>query len=128
MDGLVVNVISRDLPEHCDPTAPCEVAWNQDYVWYSKPEARRWLSDDPRLGDVHSVPDELVARLARFHLVDNVKDFRPDEWNRRRRLVAIRQRRGDSLARPRHLRPGPGSVCRIRDGGLGPALGLYAVQ
>jgi hypothetical protein len=77
MDGLVVNVISRDLPEHCDPTAPCEVAWNQDYVWYSKPEARRWLSDDPRLGDVHSVPDELVARLARFHLVDNVKGQTP---------------------------------------------------
>src|SRR5262245_32834191 len=71
--GLIVNVISRDLPAQCDPHAPCEVKWNQDYVWYSKEEARQWLSDDPQPGDVHPLPDDLVARLARFHFVDNVK-------------------------------------------------------
>jgi hypothetical protein len=68
-----VNVISRDLPAQCDPLAPCEVKWNQDHVWYSKEEARQWLSNDPQQGDVHQLPDELVARLARFHFVDNVK-------------------------------------------------------
>jgi hypothetical protein len=72
-DGLIVNVISRDLPAQCDPLAPCEVKWNQDYIWYSKEEARQWLGTDPQLGDVHQLPDELVARLARFHFVDNVK-------------------------------------------------------
>ena len=76
-DGLVVNVISRDLPEKCDPSAPCEVKWNQDYVWYSKEEARRWLGDDPQQGEVHQLPEELVARLARFHFVDNVKGETP---------------------------------------------------
>jgi len=66
-------VISRDLPAQCDPHAPCEVKWNQDYVWYSKEEARQWLGNEPQPGDVHHLPDELVARLARFHFVDNVK-------------------------------------------------------
>ena len=72
-DGLIVNVIARDLPEQCDPLAPAEVKWNQDRVWYSKQEARQWLGKDPQQGDVHQLPEELVARLARFHFVDNVK-------------------------------------------------------
>ncbi len=76
-DGLIVNVISRDLPEQCDPLAPCEVKWNQDYVWYSKEEARQWFGKDPQQGDVHQLPEELVARLARFHFVDNVKGETP---------------------------------------------------
>lgn len=76
-DGLVVNVISRDLPEQCDPHAPCKVKWNQDHVWYSKEEARSWLGNDPQQGDVHQLPEELVARLARFHFVDNVKGETP---------------------------------------------------
>ena len=70
--GLIVNVISRDLPEQCDPTAPCDEEWNQDHVWFSRQEARQWLGADPQPGDVHQLPEELVARLARFHLVDNV--------------------------------------------------------
>jgi hypothetical protein len=72
-EGLVVNVISRDLPEQCDPLLPCEVKWNQDYVWYSKEEARQWLGANPKQGDVYQLPAELVTRLARFHFVDNVK-------------------------------------------------------
>jgi hypothetical protein len=75
--GLIANVISRDLPAQCDPAAPCEVKWNQDYVWFSKQEARQWLSADPKPGGVHQLPDELVARLARFHFVDNVKGQTP---------------------------------------------------
>lgn len=72
-DGLIVNVISRDLPANCDPTVPCEVKWNQDYVWFSSDEARSWLSDNPQRGDVHSLPAELIERLVRLHFVDNVK-------------------------------------------------------
>ena len=72
-DGLVVNVISRDLPQDCDPNLPCEVKWNQDYVWYSKNEARQWLGAEPKQGDVHRLPKALVDRLVRLHFVDNVK-------------------------------------------------------
>lgn len=72
-DGLVLNVISRDLPEKCDPSLPCETKWNQDYVWFSKTESREWLGSKPQLGDVQDLPEPLVNRLARLHFVDNVK-------------------------------------------------------
>jgi hypothetical protein len=75
--GLILSVISRDLPEQCDPLEPAEVKWNQDHVWFSKEEARRWLGDNPQPGDIHQVPDDLVVRLARFHLVDNVNGQTP---------------------------------------------------
>jgi hypothetical protein len=75
--GLILSVVSRDLPEQCDPLAPAEVKWNQDQVWFSKEEAREWLGDNPQPGDIHQVPDDLVDRLARFHLVDNVNGQTP---------------------------------------------------
>ena len=28
--GLVIHVLTRDLPEKCTPDAPCESKWNQD--------------------------------------------------------------------------------------------------
>lgn len=72
-DGLVLTQITRDLPLACTPDAPCEVKWNQDHVWFSKEEARRWLADDPTVGSRHEVPWDIVSRLARLHLVDSVK-------------------------------------------------------
>lgn len=75
--GLVLHVISRDLPQQCDPSIPCQEKWNQDYLWYSQDEARCWLGSDPQVGQVHSLPAHLVARLARFHFVDNVKGETP---------------------------------------------------
>ena len=71
--GLVLTVITRDLPEQCDPSQPCEVKWNQDYAWFSKEEARQWLPKDVRTGSKHQLPEQLVSRLARLHLVDAVK-------------------------------------------------------
>ncbi len=76
-DGLVVHVLTRDLPEKCTPDAPCEPKWNQDYAWFSRGEAREWVGPDPQVGDVHSLPAALTARLAQFHLVDSVKGETP---------------------------------------------------
>ena len=72
-NGLILSMITRDLPEQCNPLEPCEVKWNQDQVWFTQEESRQWLPANPQAGEVHSVPPELVARLARFHLVDTVK-------------------------------------------------------
>ena len=72
-DGLVLSVVNRDLPEQCDPSAPCEVNWNQDHIWFSKDEAAGWLGTDPQRGDVHTVADNIVSRLARFHFIDSVR-------------------------------------------------------
>src|SRR5262249_55000897 len=71
-DGLVLSVITRDLPADCDPSKPCAPKWNQDRVWFSKGEARDWLPRDPKTGDRHPLPQELLARLTRLHLVDTV--------------------------------------------------------
>jgi hypothetical protein len=71
-DGLVLSMITRDLPPDCDPSKPCATKWNQDQVWFSKGEARQWLPQDPKPGDQHPLPQELVLRLARLHLVDTV--------------------------------------------------------
>jgi hypothetical protein len=71
-DGLVLSLITRDLPADCDPSKPCAAKWNQDRVWFSKDEARRWLPREPKPGDNQPVPPELVSRLARLHLVDTV--------------------------------------------------------
>lgn len=72
--GLVLTMITRDLPVQCDPSMPCEVKWNQDAVWFTKDEARRWLpnKESPESGDQHQLPDDLTFRLARLHLVDTV--------------------------------------------------------
>jgi hypothetical protein len=82
-DGLVLSMITRDLPAECDPSKPGATKWNQDPVWFSKAEARQWLPRQPKPGDKHPLPQELVFRLARLHLVDTVNGqtsaFSPDE-------------------------------------------------
>jgi hypothetical protein len=70
--GLVLSMITRDLPADCDPLKPCAARWKQDRVWFSKGEARQWLPREPKVGDKHPVPPELVSRLARLYLVDTV--------------------------------------------------------
>lgn len=72
-DGLVLTMFTRDLPEEGGPEQPCEAKWNQDRVWFSKAEARQWLPEDIRPGAKHSLPELLLTRLMRFHLVDTVK-------------------------------------------------------
>lgn len=71
-DGLVLWVVSRDLPRA--KVAPhFRGAWNQDFAWFKKDEARAFLPADPEPGARHEVPRRLVGRLARFHLLDNVR-------------------------------------------------------
>jgi hypothetical protein len=74
-DGLVLRVNSRDLPRPDGAVARGwrGQAWNQDYLWYRKAEARSFLAAEIAPGAVHEVPRPLVDRLVRFHFVDNVR-------------------------------------------------------
>ena len=65
-DGLILRVVARDQKRERWPDS------NLDYAWFRKGEARAMLPDKPKKGAKHNVPDELVERLARFHLLDNV--------------------------------------------------------
>jgi hypothetical protein len=73
-DGLVLSVICRDLPRTPKPsTSPSRNAYNQDYAWFHKGEARAFLPEEPIKGAQGKVRGELVERLARFHFVDLVR-------------------------------------------------------
>ena len=73
-DGLVLSAICRDLPRSPKSgTSARRNAYNQDYVWFRKNEARDFLPAQPINGAKHKVPRNFVERLARFHFVDLVR-------------------------------------------------------
>ena len=64
--GLALRVVARDQKRERWPDA------NLDYAWFRKDEARAFFSAAPAKGSQHAVPQDLVQRLVRFHLIDNV--------------------------------------------------------
>lgn len=72
-DGLVLHEYVRDLPRDPPQEDERRDTWNQDFVWFTKAEARQLVPRDPRVGRTQPVPAQLVQRLARFHLVDSVR-------------------------------------------------------
>lgn len=73
-DGLVLSVICRDLPRSPKPgNGTSRNAYNQDYAWFRKGEARAFVPREPRQGAKQDVWRDLVERLARFHFVDLVR-------------------------------------------------------
>jgi hypothetical protein len=72
-DGLVLRVNSRDLPRDEPPPGWRANAWNQDFAWFTKDEARQFLPEQPEPGQKRDLPDPLIRRIARCSLVDNVR-------------------------------------------------------
>jgi hypothetical protein len=71
--GLVLQLHSRDLPREQPVSDRWAKAWNQDFAWFTKVEARQFLPERPAAGQRHDVPEALLRRLARCHLLDNVR-------------------------------------------------------
>jgi hypothetical protein len=71
--GLVLKVNTRDLPRDPPQQARWAGAWNQDFAWFTKDEAERFLAGKIEPGRTRKVPRTLVKRLARFHFLDNVR-------------------------------------------------------
>ena len=72
-NGLVLRVNTRDLPRDRPVDKQWANAWNQDFAWFTRAEARQFLPVSPRQGEEQTVPRPLVERLVRFHLLDNVR-------------------------------------------------------
>jgi hypothetical protein len=79
--GLVLNVFSRIPLENAgDGWNPNRVT-GRDHAWLTEAEWRALLPPVWRNGVRYPLPQSLVERLARFHLVDNVRG-EPDIWQR----------------------------------------------
>jgi hypothetical protein len=76
-DGLALRVNSRDLERPSEGADWRAHAWNQDYAWFRRDEARAFVPAEPKPGAKTDVPSALVRRLARCHLVDDVRGQTP---------------------------------------------------
>jgi hypothetical protein len=77
-DGLVLNVTARDLPREKARVAPKkaawqETAWNQDFAWFTRAEARQFVPAEAKVGQKQDLPVPLIHRIACAHLIDNVR-------------------------------------------------------
>jgi hypothetical protein len=76
--GLVLNVTSRDLPREKAKPSPArarwrELAWNQDFAWFTRAEARQFVPAEAKVGKRQGLPVPLLHRIACAHLIDNVR-------------------------------------------------------
>jgi hypothetical protein len=80
-DGLVLRLAVRDLPREIDTRKDDwrKSAWNLDYAWFTRDEARAIVPQPRTAGSRCHVPEEIVRRLARFHLRDFVRG-EPSAW------------------------------------------------
>ena len=72
--GLVLQVFSRDLPREGEKVR----GGNRDVAWFRKDEVRSMIPASTVPGTRQAVPEKLAHRLARFHLVDNVRGQRSE--------------------------------------------------
>jgi hypothetical protein len=76
--GLVLHVTSRDLPREKTQAGPAragwrELAWNQDFAWFTRAEARQFVPAEAEVGKKQDLPVPLLRRIACAHLIDNVR-------------------------------------------------------
>ena len=71
VDGLVLERTARDIAAEGLDAPPGE-RWNRDYAWFARDEVAAWVPERVDVGDTLELP-LLARRLARFHLVDNVR-------------------------------------------------------
>ncbi len=76
VDGLALHVFTRDLPRDKTARGWRGQAWNQDYAWLRKSEVLSCLPE-PRVGAERAMPDALVQRLVRCHLIDSARGQTP---------------------------------------------------
>jgi hypothetical protein len=80
-DGLVLRLAARDLPREADtrPDDWRKRAWNLDYAWFTREEARQLVPEGLTPGAQRDWPAAVVRRLALFHLRDFVRG-EPSAW------------------------------------------------
>lgn len=99
--GLVLRSSQRDLPPSGDPHDAPLPRSNVDHVWFRADEALGFVPAEPAPGATRVVDSALTERLARFHLVDNVRGqtlpFSPGEVAGSRLTSEVVGVEGDAL-------------------------------
>ena len=73
-DGLVLKVNSRDMPrEGLNENDWRTNAWNFDFAWFNKDEMKSLLPKKFEKKHEWELPANLVERMCRLHLLDNVR-------------------------------------------------------
>lgn len=88
--GLVLRVHARDLRPAGTSNDWRAHAWNTDFLWYSKAEVRA-IFHEVATGDAGKrveLPPPFGQRIARFHLLDNVRGQTP-AWSLGKVRVAL---------------------------------------
>jgi hypothetical protein len=81
-NGLILNVFTRipQKPTIGNAWTPNH-ATGRDHVWLTREETQSLLPKQWRKGERYPVPKAVAERIARFHLVDNVRG-EPPMWER----------------------------------------------
>ncbi|MEO2006576.1 MAG: hypothetical protein ABGY41_21055 [Candidatus Poribacteria bacterium] len=74
--GMTLRQTIRDLPRADDPKANTS-PHNFDHVWLTQAEVQALIPAELTPGAEHTVPAEVVRRIAQFHLVDQVRGEAP---------------------------------------------------
>ncbi|MDH3590730.1 MAG: hypothetical protein OER88_02560 [Planctomycetota bacterium] len=92
--GLVLERFARDL-------GGTDQRWNRDHAWFTEREARSMLPLKLAPGGYTDLARPLALRLARFHLVDNVRGqtlpFAPSEIEQAEIRLTITKRDGHRI-------------------------------
>jgi hypothetical protein len=75
-DGLVLRVVTRDLPRTKVTDGWRGAAWNVDHAWFRRAEVAAFVPA-PEPGAEAALPDPVLVRLVRAHFVDNVRGQTP---------------------------------------------------
>ena len=92
--GLVLRVVTRDLPRAKVPEGWRGAAWNVDHAWFRRDEVEAFVPA-PEPGAEAALADAVLVRLVRAHFVDNVRGQTPALGAQHvlaRRLVARTER------------------------------------
>lgn len=95
-DGLVLRVASKDLDGTRADRSWHKTARNFDWAWFRKAEVRGFLPAPLERGSRSRVDENLVSRIVRCHLLDNVRGqtsaFRKSEVRRAELDVVVESR------------------------------------
>jgi len=76
--GLILRQTMRDLPRPDQPHHKTD-SHNFDHVWMTAEEVKTFTPAKPEPGLKYEIPEKIVRRLVKFHLIDQVKGESP-KW------------------------------------------------